>query len=54
MPALGHGWDICVGVRLWLEKTRTGRVIKLVRAPHAPPGEVKFVLDEKGIRGVEE
>lgn len=54
VPALGHGWDICVGVRLWLEKTSAGRVIKLIRAPHAPPGEVEFVLDEKGIRGVEE
>jgi DNA-repair protein XRCC3 len=64
MPALGLHWAHCVSTRLFLSRaTPAGalhvgdavtRRLRVVFAPHLPPGSVKFAVTVNGVRGIEE
>jgi DNA-repair protein XRCC3 len=64
MPALGLHWAHCVDTRLFLSRgSRAGalevgvavrRRLRVVFAPHLPPGEAGFEVTARGIHGVEE
>ena len=64
MPALGLHWAHCVSTRLFLSRaTPAGalhvgnevtRRLRVVFAPHLPPGDVKYAVTVSGVRGVED
>ena len=64
MPALGLHWAHCVSTRLFLSRAtpagalRVGdavsRRLRVVFAPHLPPGDCKYAVTTHGVRGIEE
>jgi DNA-repair protein XRCC3 len=54
-PALGLAWAACVDTRLMLSRSdcRKFRTFHMISAPHLPAGEVGFVVETDGVKGIE-